>query len=276
MKRIKTYQLASFKALPLEGPGKFQAIVSVFGNVDLQGDRVVPGAFQKSLKTWRSKGDPIPVIWSHDWLNPDAHIGFVDPQDAIEIAGDQKGEAGGGLLVKGTMDIHKPFAAQVFDLLKERRVKEWSFAYDIDREEKAEDGANELLELTLLEVGPCLKGANPDTYTVSAKAVLETELEEAYDAQKSLTKFIDLIKVVDDPDIARMLTKTMMGGPSQKKTERFHVEPRISAYDGKYSLEKGDEFACIRNETGEIVDAHETEPRPGRTSRLWRARTCRT
>ena len=222
MKRIKTYEIASFKALDDEGPGKFQAVVSVFGNVDLQGDRVMPGAFKNTLKAKRASGDPIPVIWSHDWLNPDAHIGWVDPEDAVEITGDEKaGGAKGGLLVKGTIEVHKPFAAQVFDLLKSRRVKEWSFSYDIVHEDKASDGANELKDLDLHEVGPCLKGANPETYTVSAKSALESELKEAYDMDRSMSRFIDLIKSVDDPEISTMLTKTWTEGPA----EAVKVEP---------------------------------------------------
>ena len=84
----KTYDGVYFKALD-DSTGEFEAVVSVFGNVDLQGDRSMPGMFSKSLDRWRERGDPIPVIWSHDWGNPDAHIGYVMPQDAYEVlAGD--------------------------------------------------------------------------------------------------------------------------------------------------------------------------------------------
>jgi hypothetical protein len=74
--------------------GEFEALVSVFGNVDYGGDRVVKGAFAKSLARWEEKGDPIPVIWNHMWENPEAHIGKVNPGDAAETDD--------GLLVKGT------------------------------------------------------------------------------------------------------------------------------------------------------------------------------
>ena len=36
-------------------------------------------------------------------------------------------------------------------------------------ERTAPDGAHELLAVDLIEVGPALRGANPETYTVSAK-----------------------------------------------------------------------------------------------------------
>lgn len=176
MAHRKAFPLTQFKAVDGAAPGTFEAVVSVFGNVDLVGDRVVKGAFAKSLQDWKASGDPIPVIWSHDWANPEAHVGAVNPADAVET--DQ------GLLVKGALDVGKPFAAQVYDLLKARRVREFSFAYDVVDEAKASDGANELLELSLIEVGPTLKGANPATQLVGVKSrtkahvVLDGSLEQ--------------------------------------------------------------------------------------------------
>lgn len=156
---------AQFKALD-EEKGTFEAIVSVFGNVDLIGDRVVKGAFTKSLEKWKASGDPIPVIWSHMWNNPAAHIGKT-------VSAEETDE---GLSVKGQLDLEHPFAAKVFKLLKERRVKEFSFAYDVNEEKyNKEDKANDLLDLELIEVGPTLKGMNPETQLVAAKAMLDEE-----------------------------------------------------------------------------------------------------
>lgn len=144
------------------GSGEFEALVSVYGNVDLIGDRVVAGAFDKSVEAWRESGDPIPIVWSHAWDNPEAHIGFADPAD-VESTPD-------GLVIKGRIDVDKPFARQVFDLMSARRVREWSFAYDVIDEAKADDGANDLRELALIEAGPTLKGINPATDTIDVKA----------------------------------------------------------------------------------------------------------
>lgn len=151
---------AQFKALD-EEKGTFEALVSVFGNVDLIGDRVVKGAFAKSLEKWEASGDPIPVIWSHMWNNPAAHIGKTTSAE----------ETDGGLLIKGQLDLDHPFSEKVYKLLKERRVKEFSFAYDVNEEKyNKEDKANDLLDLELIEVGPTLKGMNPETQLVAAKA----------------------------------------------------------------------------------------------------------
>jgi HK97 family phage prohead protease len=146
--------------------GEFTALVAVFNNIDKGGDRIVPGAFTKTLAQWRASGDPVPVIWSHDWGQPDSHIGVAYAKDMVET--DR------GLLVKrGQLDIDdNPVAARVHKLMARRSVKEFSFGYSVapGGERKASDGANELLELDLVEIGPTLKGLNPATELRSVKA----------------------------------------------------------------------------------------------------------
>jgi HK97 family phage prohead protease len=175
---VKTYRLSTTGdeshptvSVSADEEGTFTAVVSVFGNVDYQGDRVVPGAFDASLERLRAKGDPIPVVWSHLWQDPHANVGFAWPKDVRELRpGEHPAFQRGGLLVRGRFDIEKEYARQVYDLVKARRVTEWSFSYDTIREKKASDGANELLQLDLIEVGPTVKGANSQTATLSVKA----------------------------------------------------------------------------------------------------------
>jgi HK97 family phage prohead protease len=138
-----------------------RALVSVFHNIDHMGDRVQPGAFTKSLEKWHASGDPIPVIWSHSWQDPMAHIGTVTSAK----------ETDQGLEIEYDLDVEKnPFAKQVAILLRERRVREHSFAYDVIREHKARDGANDLYELDIIEAGPTLKGANDQTLLLDVKS----------------------------------------------------------------------------------------------------------
>jgi phage head maturation protease len=65
------------------GQGRVQALVAVFGNVDRQGDRIMPGAFTRSLEEWRQRGTKIPVLWMHsDRLND--VVGTVDKASETE------------------------------------------------------------------------------------------------------------------------------------------------------------------------------------------------
>lgn len=156
-----SFELLEFKA-DEERRGLFAAIVSVFGNVDRNGDRVMKGAFSRTLKEWMSRGKPIPVVWSHDHMQPDSFIGSIDPADVKET--DQ------GLVVAGRLDVEtNPKAAQIWQLLKDGRIDQWSFAYDaVGKRMSKEKGARrDLLDLDLFEVGPTLVGANGDTRTLS-------------------------------------------------------------------------------------------------------------
>lgn len=145
--------------------GVVEAVVSVFDTVDHGQDRVLKGAFADTLAAWKASGDPIPFIWSHQWSNPDAHIGVIT---------DAK-ETDDGLWVKAQVDLDRPFAAQVFHLLKNRRVKEFSFGYETREHTYTKvDGydyeVRDLVKVDLFEAGPCLLGMNPDTVLLEAAA----------------------------------------------------------------------------------------------------------
>lgn len=156
--------------------GTFEAIVAVFGNKDMAGDIVMPGAFAKSLAAWDAGGDPIPIYWSHRLDDPTYNIGQVEK--AYELTGgdplipdwaNDNVKAHGGLFVKGRLDDFG-LGKQVAHLLKTRRVKQFSFSYDVGVERKSKDNtANELHELLLHEVGPTPLGCNPATELLAAK-----------------------------------------------------------------------------------------------------------
>lgn len=158
-----------------EDDAGFEAIVSVFNNVDYGGDVVRPGAFKDSIAAWQQSGDPIPVLWSHRMDDPNYNIGAV-----VQIEELSKGDGripewapdfvkdNGGLWVKAKLDT-VGVAAQVRHLMKQRRVKQFSFAYDVLEEKVNDDGVTELMKLWLHEVGPTPLGMNPLTVLNGAK-----------------------------------------------------------------------------------------------------------
>ncbi len=159
------HTLTEFKELA-DGPsGMFSARVAAFGNVDRNGDRLIEGAFKRTILDWIAKKSPIPVVWSHNHNDPDAFIGHINPVDLKETAE--------GLEVVGQMDVENPKARRIFDLLKSGRIKEWSFAYIVKKERVGQDKARELVDVDLLEVGPTLIGANPSTSTIALKSYVE-------------------------------------------------------------------------------------------------------
>lgn len=144
--------------------GVFEAIVAAY-NLDSVGDKITPGAFAETLAAWKSTGDPIPVLWSHMSHDPDYHIGEV-------LEAEERPE---GLWVKARLDLDAGSkAAQVYKLLKGKRVTQFSFAYDVEEgawvDQKDGEGYYELRKLKLYEVGPTLIGANQATELLDVKS----------------------------------------------------------------------------------------------------------
>lgn len=257
--------------------GEVTAVVSVFGNVDVVGDRVVKGAFAKTLEDYKASGDPIPMIWSHDWSNPMSHIGSWDSSKAVET--DE------GLELTGKVDINSgnPIADQAYKLMDRRLVKEFSFAYDVQDEAKADDGANELKALTLIEAGPTLKGANSETRLVAAKALgkvgralsakNEATLREAHDA---IVVGVGSIKAVlsalgedgksDDPvtdllDTPDLLVKEDEGNAPDSEDDAHPLAPVVDAL--KAAVDGITSYITPKSDDGsEPDDDASSEPEP--------------
>ncbi len=175
--QTKRVELIETKA---DASGSFTALASVFGNEDLQGDRVMPGAFKATIKRMKAAGSVLPIVSSHVHDDPRFTIGVASADDLTET--DK------GLQVKGQLDLENPIAAQVHRLFKSGAWTGWSFGYSVLDQAEGKDGVNELRELDLIEAGPCLKGANPEAQLLEAKSALaaveEEELPEPEEAEE--------------------------------------------------------------------------------------------
>lgn len=200
--------------------GEMVAYASVFNNIDRYGDVVMPGAFANSLKEYEEAERPIPLLYGHDFYDPFANIGAVT--EAVE---DEK-----GLKVTATFDLENPKAAQVFRLVKEKRLTQMSFAYDIVEAGMAErDGVPvyELKELKLLEVSVVPIGANPETEILDAKSFESMTPAERNDlAAKAATVINMLSNVLGLPPDSTDLTSTTSKGAEPKE---------VSSSEGKKS-----------------------------------------
>jgi HK97 family phage prohead protease len=157
----KTFDLLEVKAD--EERGTFTALASVFGNVDLGGDKMVKGAFKNTLEKWRKSGRSIPVILSHQWDSLTAYVGKADPRAVYE---DDR-----GLMVQGQLFMDKEAGRDVYRLMKEGLLTGWSFGYKVPAGGQKKNGkVTEVTEVDLFEVGPTLVGMNPEAQLQSVKA----------------------------------------------------------------------------------------------------------
>lgn len=167
---VKTYPVLELKALA-DGPaGRFEAIVAVFNNIDAYGDRILPGAFERTLKPPpEGRGFP-PIVWSHMWFEPP--IGASLEAEEVDK----------GLRILGQLNLDdNARAREVYAAMKNvggdglAALREFSFAYFVRESRLIEEPIDpedsnsatrevlELLDLEVIEVGPTLLGANPDT-----------------------------------------------------------------------------------------------------------------
>lgn len=148
--------------------GEFEAVVSTFGNIDAYNERIVPGAFSKSIENYANEGRIFKVLWSH---NPERPIGtaqVVELQPGDERLPEEM-RSNGGLMAYGKLAVDtfdgeqaaKHFAAGTFD--------EFSIGFFVKDDRMADDGVRELLELDLFEVSPVVVGANRQTGLISLK-----------------------------------------------------------------------------------------------------------
>lgn len=144
-----------------EGSGLFAARVSAFGNEDLNGDRVLRGAFKRTIQAFKAAGKMIPVVWSHQ--HNQLPIGEVNPDDMRET---EK-----GLDVAGKLFLDDPNAMEVWKSMRRGLITAWSFAFAPTKERIGDDGVREIMDLDLFELGPTLVGANPQAQTIALKSL---------------------------------------------------------------------------------------------------------
>lgn len=155
---------AEFKAVGDDtGPGSFEGIAAVFGNVDRQNERILPGAFAATLADFTYRGF---LTSAHDWTEP---IGTIESAK----------ETAEGLWVHGT--FHSTPKAQLHrQLIRERQERGKQIAMSIGYGVIADDfkdGVRLLKELELHEVALVTVPANPRAHVTSMKAI-ETEDSE--------------------------------------------------------------------------------------------------
>lgn len=204
---------AQFKAPGEAGTdtGTFEAIVSVFNNRDSWGEVVLPGAFKESIAQWKSGGDALPVLWSHRMDDPTFNIGAVLDIEELEPGDtrlapdwvDPHVKDNGGLWVRARIDSGadaSPVAVHALRLLKERRVTQFSYAYDeLDAGPIKIDGEEVwgLKRLALHEVSPTQVGANGLTELLGAKnrlgALLKTGRALSTKNEANIRQAVDLL-----------------------------------------------------------------------------------
>ena len=137
---------------------EFEGHGSVFGNVDLGGDVVVPGAFKRSLADHRKAGTLPQMFWMH---KPDQVAGaWTDMREDAK-----------GLYVRGEL-ADTVLGNEMRTLLKMKAVRGLSIGYRTIDSDFSRDGERILKEVDLWEVSLVSLAMNPLAKVEASKSRL--------------------------------------------------------------------------------------------------------
>jgi HK97 family phage prohead protease len=144
----------SFRLKSLKDDGTFEGLAAVYGNEDLGGDIIEPGAFTKTIK---DKNGVVPILWQHDSREP---IGRGDLKDTKE-----------GLAITGKLVLESDVATKAYALMKADVLQGLSIGYDtVVSEYDRENDIRRLKELKLWEVSVVTFPMNPKATISAVKA----------------------------------------------------------------------------------------------------------
>ena len=155
--------------------GIVETIISVTGVVDNVKDRIMPGAYQKTLAKRKPKG-----VWSHDWDTPVSktlEVRELMPGDKelpkVMPNGDPWPSNAGALKVKTQFNLETQRGREAYsDVVFFGEEQEWSIGYNVPvggAKVDSKSGVREIGMLELYEYSPVLFGAMPLARTTSVK-----------------------------------------------------------------------------------------------------------
>ena len=151
--------------------GSFEGVLAVYNNIDLGGDRILPGAFAKTIK---ERGNQVPMLWQHKSDRPIGMLTLIDDTDALRV--------------RGQLLMDLPDAKNAYLLIKARVVKGLSIGFDTMKD-AVEKGVRQLLEIRLWEGSIVTFPMNEQALITSVKA--RKEANEDFDTEYAELLLLD-------------------------------------------------------------------------------------
>ena len=147
------YKSFDFELKKLEEDGTFEGYAATFNKVDLGGDKILPGAFKRTLKA----NDAFPLHWYHDVRTPVGECGGEEDSKGLKITGK--------LLID---DINA--ASELYAFMKKTKTvaRQLSIGYDTVKKEY-DDEIRILKEIKLYEVSIVTFGMDQEAFITDVK-----------------------------------------------------------------------------------------------------------
>lgn len=203
---MKTRHLdATFEVKAVSDDGKFSGYGSVFGVVDSYNERVMPGAFTRSIEQKGASG--VALLWQH---RSDSPIGVY-----TEMREDAK-----GLYVEGRLALGTEKGREAYELMKMGWKAGMSIGFMPTDTEKAEDGVHEVYELDLWEVSIVTFPANAASMVEQVRAKIENGDEPTKrDIERLLTR---------DAGLSRSKTAALLAGGYDAMINQRDADDEVS------------------------------------------------
>lgn len=189
---------------------------------DAYGDVIAKGAFTKSLERWTKLGMPIPLLYGHNTDDPEYNIG------AVTLAKEDER----GLYIEADFDAENPKAQYVRKLVKEGRLFQFSFAFEVmdAGEVTLENGikANELRELDIFEVSLVQIPANQHAEVVEVKSGRRNSAKDESDLRR-VNELLDEIEEIID----RLIDEPVQEQPAEEPESPNADEQQANADEGE-------------------------------------------
>jgi hypothetical protein len=170
----------------LDPAGSFTGIAACYDNVDLGGDRILPGAFSRTI----SASKVFPLLWQHQADNP---IGTATVTDSPS-----------GLVITGQLLMDLDEAKRAYLLIKAKVIKGLSIGFET-LQESVEDGVRLLKEIRLWECSIVTFPMNESAQISGVKSLSDE------DKAQHLTAIREHVKSIDHHQRAiRMHLKSML------------------------------------------------------------------
>lgn len=158
--------------------GVITGYASTYGNVDLGYDRIIPGAFSKSLESSSENKKQIPMFFQHDSLYP---IGGYPKSEIVDNET--------GLFVTGHINLEADKGNSTYALAKQGVIGSMSIGYYVRDSFIGDDGINNLTEIDLAEISMVTHPMNPKAIITDVKSA-----DTIRDVEKFLTDKLFLSK----------------------------------------------------------------------------------
>lgn len=168
-----------------DGVFTFEGFASTFGNIDRDGDIIMPGAFTETIK------EMVPaMLWQHNSNEP------VGTFEQVEERPD-------GLFVRGTMPLDDTFVkGRVVPQMNHGSVTQMSIGFSILDSENKSNGIREISRVKLWEISLVTIPANPMANITGMKAAqlfkyFDIDMDRSFDAEQASERCAEFYGGVD-------------------------------------------------------------------------------